>query len=305
MDWHADRYADHPLVGRIWRPGEQAWSTAQQLRTDLSRSRFVLLGETHDNPDHHRLQAQLLEAMAAQGRHPAVAFEMLDLGQQPALGDFLRSRDRHAADLGPAVDWAASGWPAWSMYAPIATVALDNDLEIVAANLPREQVKAVVRQGFQALGPGKVAQLGLDQPLPAPDAEAMLDEIYLSHCKLMPKAALAGMVDAQRARNAIMALRMRESAGSGGAVLIAGAGHARSDYGVPLDLRRDAPDADVLSVAMVEVQPGQHQPSEYADRYAAARLPFDYVLFTPAVEREDPCERLQRQFGAGKAQAAG
>lgn len=305
MDWHAKRYRDHPLVGRIWQPQTQSWASPEELRTAVAKARFVVLGETHDNPDHHRLQAQLLKAIVRAGRRPVVAFEMLDLTQQQALAEFLEGESDDAAALGPAVGWADTGWPAWSMYAPIAEVALANDLKIVAANLPADKVKAVAVKGYDALEPGRVEALGLHKPWPESRRETLRQVLYVGHCKLVPKSALTGMMHAQRARNAIMAERMIATAGSGGAVLITGAGHARQDFGVPLNLRHGAPEASIVSIAFIEVRPSKHKPAAYAARFSVPRLPFDYVLFTPAAKRKDPCERLAEQFADPGAEGSG
>ncbi len=297
IDWQVPRYRDHALVGRIWNPKAQAWVTPAQLKAAVSGARFVILGATHDNPDHHRVQAQLLQAVVDAGRRPTLAFEMLDIDQQPALDRFLRRHPADAAALGPAVGWAGTGWPAWSNYVPIAKVALAHGLGILAANLPTKTVKAVAFDGYQALKPGRVAELGLDRPWPAARRETMREELYQSHCKLVPKSALTGMIHAQRTRNAIMAWRLVKHAGADGAVLITGSGHARTDYGVPLNLREDAAHPTVVSVALIEVEPGKERPPAYAAPYNVRRLPFDYVLFTPAAQRKDPCVALRKRFG--------
>ncbi len=297
IDWHASRHEDHALVGRIWSPPTQSWVTPTQLRAAVGNARFVILGETHDNPDHHRVQAQLLQAMVDAGRRPTVGFEMLDMDQQPALATFQQGHPTDALALGPAVNWAATGWPAWSMYAPIVKVALAHQLPIVAANLPAETIKNVVRKGYGALEPGQVAELGLDKPLPEAQSESMREELYRSHCGLLPKSDLTGMIHGQRSRNAMMAWRMVKTAGVDGAVLITGAGHARIDYGVSSGLREDAAHPAVISVALIEVDPDKLKPSDYAGLFIVARLPFDYVLFTPAAERKDPCVALRKRFG--------
>lgn len=297
IDWHVPRYQDHALVGRIWSPHAQAWVTPAQLRAAVAKARFVILGATHDNADHHRVQAQLLQAVVDAGRHPTLGFEMLDLNQQPALAKFMASHPTDARALGPAAGWADSGWPAWSNYVPIAKVPLAHDLPIIATNLPAKTVKAVAFNGYTALKPEQVAALGLDKPWPAARRETMREELYKSHCELVPKSELTGMIHAQRTRNAIMAWRIVHESGAGGAVLITGSGHARTDYGVPLNLRQDATHPGVASVALIEVEPGKLKPSDYAAQYNVARLPYDYVLFTPAAARNDPCVALRKRFG--------
>jgi uncharacterized iron-regulated protein len=87
----------------------------------------------------------------------------------------------------------------------------------------------------------------------------------------------------------VMADQWQESDGKSGVVLIAGAGHARTDRGVPLHLARMAPDAKILSLAFVEAD----DESTEAD---VAALPFDVVWFTARVENVDHCAALKRSL---------
>jgi uncharacterized iron-regulated protein len=82
-----------------------------------------------------------------------------------------------------------------------------------------------------------------------------------------------------------------------GAILITGAGHARTDRGVPAHLARRAPDLPVRSVAFVEVSPEAREPKDYATADSPGTLPYDYVWFTPAAQREDPCAAFQKAPG--------
>jgi uncharacterized iron-regulated protein len=102
-----------------------------------------------------------------------------------------------------------------------------------------------------------------------------------------------GMINAQRARDAVMAAAMLGHAESG-AVLIAGSGHGRLDFGVPVYLAHRRPQARVVSVALVEVESGKTVPHDYsALANAAGSAPaFDFVWFTPRAQRKEPCEGL-------------
>jgi hypothetical protein len=81
-----------------------------------------------------------------------------------------------------------------------------------------------------------------------------------------------------------------------GAVLNTGAGHARRDRGVPVHLARQAPGASIASVAFVEVEPAAVKPGDYAARFGATALPFDYVWFTPKIDEADPCEKFKQSL---------
>ena len=290
--WQAPLGHDHRLVGRIWDVASERFIEPPALAARAAAARYLVLGEKHDNPDHHRLQARLLQMLVEAGRRPAVAWEMLAPSQAEALTRHLAAHPRDAVGLGEAVGWSASGWPPWAIYEPIARVALDAGLPLVPANLDRETVRAVGRQGPAALDPALVRRHGLERPLPPDVHAAMAAEIRDSHCGHAPEDRVGAMVGMQRARDAQMTEALLSAPGSDGAVLIAGAGHARVDHGVPAYLRRIEPQARVVSVAFVEVDAGHRHVEGYAERFGP-RLPFDYVWFTPAVDDEDPCEKFR------------
>lgn len=271
--WRSPLHRDHPLVGRIWDVRRGQWVDEPALLEDLSRARFVLLGERHDNADHHRLQAELVRRLTDSGRKPVLAFEMLDVEQQPAVDASLARAPQDPDALAQAVAWDKSGWPDWSLYRPIFAVGTERGLPIIGANLPRSQVKELVMRGPEALPQETWARLGLDTPLPEDVARAMRAEMHESHCGHLPEAMLDPMVLAQRARDAQMADRLLATAPDDGALLITGAGHARTDRGVPAQLARRAPDLPVRSVAFLEVSPDAHEPRAYAPPTVPGRCP--------------------------------
>jgi uncharacterized iron-regulated protein/nucleoside-diphosphate-sugar epimerase len=305
--WQTKLYADHPLVGVVWdvRAGEPI--SPAELVGRLSQQRFVLIGERHDQPDHHRLQAWIVGELVRAGRRPSVALEMLDASQDEALGAYLSGPAPQAAGLGPALAWEKSGWPAWSLYQPIAEAALGGGLEIRSANLGRDDTARLSRGGVAALDPERARQLQLGSPLPEAERAAIEREIVEGHCGHAPAEALPRMIAVQRARDAQMALSLRAAAAEAdGAVLIAGNGHVRRDHGVPARLREQDPAASATSVAILEVVRGDEDAARYAlasgpsdgDESPSARGPalFDYIWFTPRVDDEDACEKFRRQL---------
>src|SRR5690242_17454911 len=104
---------DHALTGRIWDTAHERFVTMDALAAAASGARFILLGERHDHTEHHAFQAWLVRRVLEAGRRPAIAFEMLDVTQAPALAQHLAAAPRDAAGLGDAVGWGRSGWPAW------------------------------------------------------------------------------------------------------------------------------------------------------------------------------------------------
>ena len=294
--WKSPLGRDHPLAGRIWDVAAGRFIARETLVERLAHTDFVLLGERHDNPDHHMLQAEVLRSLIAVGRRPAVGFEMLSLDDAGAVANHLAAAPNDAAGLGAVVNWNKRGWPDWAMYQPIAEAALQAKLRIVPTNLPLATATKMTREGVAALDPSMVRELGLDRPPPEPVFEKMAADIRAAHCGYAPEKIVKPMVDVQRARDAQMAESLMAAAGLDGAVLVAGAGHVRNDYGIPVYLKAKAPQKRVISIAFVEVDKDETEPQSYALAYPDHRFPFDYVWFTPRVDDVDPCEQFKSQF---------
>jgi uncharacterized iron-regulated protein len=292
----ATLYTDHDLTNKIWSVSGAEFIPREELIKAASKAKFVLLGEKHDNPDHHRYQAEILRSLIKAGRRPAVAFEMLTWEQQTALDGFVKSRPKNAAGLGKAVKWQQSGWPDWSWYAPIADAALVAELPIVAANFPRSHSRKLARQGFAALPANLLFRSKLDVPLSSEQFKRLEDDIFVSHCEMMPRKHLGAVIKVQQARDAVLADALIEGLNSNdGAVLIAGSGHVRSDRAVPRYLRLRQPEARIFSLAFIEVDGDTQSPADYAEPWGGS-FPFDYVWFTARLEDIDPCEKFRTQL---------
>ncbi len=238
--WKSPLGRDHPLAGRIWDVSSARFIDRQSLVAQLARADFVLLGERHDNPDHHLLQAEVLRSLTGVGQRPAVGFEMFGLDDSTAIAEHLAAAPSDAAGLGGAVNWNRRGWPDWAMYQPIAEAALQVKLRIVATNLPLATARKMTRDGLAALEPRTVRDLDLDRSPSESVFAAMAADIRDSHCGYASEESVKTMVGVQRARDAQMAQSLIVAGASGGAILIAGAGHVRNDYGIPVYLRGKA-----------------------------------------------------------------
>jgi len=286
-------YPDHPLANRIWETGTGRFVPEETVRTAVAGARFALVGEKHDNPAHHRIQASLVGAVVAAGRRPGLVFEMLTASQQPAIDTYLADHPTDASGLGPAVGWETSGWPDWTLYQPIVEAGRRAGAPVLAGGLDRDVIHGVARHGAEAIGKERKRRLGLDEPIPDAMRAEMRDEIYISHCEQLPEPMLDPMVTVTLAKDAVMAERLIEGAdlpGRDSAVLIAGDGHVRADRGVPWHLRRLAPGPAVVTVGILEVVAGKNDPAAYAKGFDAPTLPYDFVWFTARVDDKDPCE---------------
>lgn len=228
----------------------------------------VILGEIHDNPEHHRNQAVAVAALKPR----ALVFEMLTpqkaLQAPPDRGD--------AAAMARAFGWQTSGWPDFAMYHPIFVAA--PQARIYGGDLPPGDARRAVSDGAARVFGADAPRYGLTTPLTPEDQSLREAEQREAHCNALPENLLAGMVEAQRLRDAALARAVVQALDeTGGPVaVITGSGHARVDRGVPAVLARVAPQARVLSIGQIEGP-------------AAAEQPYDLWIVTKAVPRDDPC----------------
>ncbi|SMH51486.1 ChaN family lipoprotein [Maritimibacter sp. HL-12] len=230
---------------------------------------IVVLGEVHDNPAHHAVQAEAVAALAPR----AVVFEMLTEAQAARVSDdALDDPDALAESL----DWSASGWPDFEMYYPIFTAG--RGAAVYGAAVPREEARTAMQIGIARAFGAQAEAYGLTSEL---DAEELADRLNLqmaAHCNALPLDLLPGMVDLQRLRDAVLARAALDAlAETGGPVaVITGNGHARKDWGLPAYVARIAPEVSLFSL-------GQSEDG------AAPEGGFDLVLDAPGVDRPDPC----------------
>ena len=247
--------------------------------TRLRGDNVVLLGEVHDNHELLRLRLAVLERAFAVGWRPAIVMEQFDRERQ---GDIERARRERPDDAQHVIDLAGpekSGW-SWDDYRPLVALALAYRLPLVAANVSGADTARIVRGGYAAVfDPATIAALHLGRTIDSEWQAAQEREIDTGHCHALPAELWPRMARAQFARDAFMAHVLREHA-EHGAVLLAGNGHARRDFGVPRWLALDP--ARVVSIGFLEIDS------------AMPAGAFDAIVRAPAAARDDPCERFRR-----------
>ncbi len=247
----------------------------------IGEARFIAIGERHDNPAHHAVQAALVRALRPTG----IAFEMIPHAHEEAVNR-LRREGASRGDLAKALDWEQSGWPDFAQYAPIMETA--PEAYIAGGGLSREALSAIYAQGAPGLGEEITARYGLDEPLPADVEAAMLNEQYDAHCGLLDRAKLSPMVAVQRAWDAAYAEAWRRAGLHGEGrrvVLICGNAHARLGSGAPAYLSRAMPDAVIAAIGQTE---------EGDD--AAPKDLYTTTIQSSRPERGDPCERMRESM---------
>lgn len=193
----------------------------------LRRAPVVLLGEVHDNLQHHRLRGELIRLWA-----PLDA--LLDVA----------GFDRR--------NW---GWPA---HQPLFEAAREAEADWIAAGVPRPRPAAGggSRASTEALAPIIAAA---DWP---PTAEAELETALVDgHCGMLPASALPAVAAFQRTRDASLAEPALAGPGRRNLIL-AGNGHVGRGHGVPRYL--GAGTGQAISVGFLERKADGSAPSPEA-----------------------------------------
>lgn len=280
--------SQHPLAGRIWDVAGNRFVEPDEVIKRAAESKFVLLGEIHDNEEHHRIQAMILDALVKNGRKPALVMEQFDVEQQKQVNGIVQGNGSRAEKLRELSKLMRQGWN-WPLYQRLVSSALQQKLPLVAANMSREAVREVARNGYEVLGTGEESRLALDTTWTPERDRQLAQEIASGHCGKVADHMVQIITKSQRVRDAVMADKIL-MARRGGAVGIVGRGHARDDLGVPLYLAARAPEESVLSVGMVEVYEPV-DPNAYA--YSSVGQHHDYLWFTPRPARNsNPCDSI-------------
>lgn len=282
-----DPHAVHPLVGKVWDVAAHRFVDPAVVIERATAARFVLLGEIHDNAEHHRIQSRILDEVLKSGRRPALVLEQYDIDQQEQLSALTQDKAEQRALPGLA-ELMRKGWN-WAYYEPIVSAGLRQKLELIAANLSRETLREVTHKGYEALGAGSDARLKIEAVWSPERQQQLLQDVALGHCGKLPEHVVPMIAKSQRARDAVMADMLLKSKQDGGIALF-GRGHTRYDMGVPLYLAAREPKASLLSVGLIEVDTPT-DPAAYAR--GPLGVQHDYLWFTKRAPRQsDPCDSI-------------
>lgn len=218
------------------------------LLRELSQRRVVLLGEHHDNADHHAWQLQVLAGLYALRPDMVIGFEMFPRAVQPVLDRWV------AGQLSEKEFLQQSRWQSnWSfdpdLYMPLFRFARINRIPMYAINVDRDIVSAVRSKGWAALSAEE--RRGIGDPAPASrDYLEMLAGSFLAHrpgghpggeAKLgkADEQAFQRFVEGQLLWDRAMAEGLAGPAGGERAPLVVGimgTGHVAHNLGVPHQL---------------------------------------------------------------------
>lgn len=250
---------------------------ADRLYTTLATRSLILLGEHHDNADHHLWQLATIAALA--GRRPDIVlgFEMFARDAQPVLDRWVQGELTEQAFL-QQVRWDETWGYDAALYLPLFHFARLHRVPMVALNVDRSLIRRVAGEGWAVIPPDE--RFGLGDPVAAsepyrqslaaifayksrrghgasgdpptddgaesaPSAEEIADALA---DPAFTRFAAAQLTWDRAMAEALAAARDDRGEGGGGLVVgIIGQGHLEHRWGVPRQLEDlGIPDAAVL-----------------------------------------------------------
>ena len=204
----------------------------------------IFIGEVHNNPEHHLIQVQLLQALMARYAPPlAVAMEFFDTSRQPVLDRFMNGDLNEKAFL-KAVDWENSWRFPYHLYRPILWISQDKGTALLGINAPNQLVRKVARTGLESLTDKEREQVASDIDLNNAAHREYLSTIFEQHS--FKKDSPHGMENfehfyqAQCVWDETMAetIAAYMEAKGGKMVVFTGNGHIVNKFGIPDRLLR-------------------------------------------------------------------
>jgi uncharacterized iron-regulated protein len=229
--------------------GKPRMTPASEIISEMAKRDVVLLGEQHDEPDHHYWQLQTLAALHALRPSMAIGFESFPRRVQPVLDSWIAGELTTRQFL-EGVEWEKVWNFPPELYVPLFEFARVNRIPMIAINVERTLTKAVSDKGWDALP--EAQKEGVSRPAAASSSyENVLFEVFAQHTQLPGRSgkrpgrddpAFRNFVESQltwdRAMAEALAARAQGDAASRPLVVgIMGGGHVRNGHGVPHQLR--------------------------------------------------------------------
>ncbi len=232
-----------------------------ELAARLDKTRMLLLGESHASVESHRVQLQVLRALARRGRVIRVGLEMFPYTEQESLDSWNAGRWSEAEFVDKSRWYEHWGYH-WGYYRDVLLFARGQGIPIFAVNAPRDLVAAVRKTGIAGLPAEQAARMP-----PKVDTDSA-DHLALFKAQVgggdamhngMSDDAWKGMQaaqatwDAAMAWNAVQALKAATDANALMVVLV-GSGHVAYGLGIERQARAwfDGAVASVIAIPVAD-----------------------------------------------------
>jgi len=205
----------------------------------LAEKRVVFVGETHDRYDHHLNQLAVIQALYARDPLLAIGLEFFQTSVQAVLDDYVAGKIDEQTFL-EKTEYYDRWQYDYRLYRPIINFARDNQIPLVALNLPTEITKKVGKKGFAGLSEKEKRWLPESIDREVPGYRERIESVFHGHPG-MEKRNIDFFIEAQLLWDegmAEQAAKYLKENPSRKMVILAGAGHIMHGSGIPIRLKR-------------------------------------------------------------------
>ncbi len=233
------------------------------LIDQVKDKRVVLLGEHHDNIEHHRWQLQMIAGLHTLNPDLILGFEMFPREVQPVLEQWIAG-ELTEEDFLKAARWAEYWSFDKSLYVPLFHYARMNRIPMVALNVERALIRKVGKEGWDNIPVNE--REGVSKAHPASQGyRELLAGVFMRHDSkhgektdasdeklksILANPSFNRFVESQSVWDRAMAegiARGSRANGDAQVVAVMGSGHMMYGFGVPEQLTAlDIPKPAVL-----------------------------------------------------------
>lgn len=211
-----------------------------QLLDDLSMTRVIFVGESHDQMDHHQIQLKIIQGLLERGENVVIAMEMFERSQQPLLDHWSQGLLTEEEFL-KGVNWESTWGMDYNLYKGILDSIKNYRLKLIGLNVQRDLVRKVAQDGIEGLSPEdkeKLPKIDLTDQ----EHRAYIESIYKKHEGGFAKDfehfyQAQSLWDEGMAETLSQFLQSLEGHGKT-ALVFAGNGHIILNFGIPNRLHR-------------------------------------------------------------------
>ncbi len=248
--------------------------------------RALYVGERHGIDAHPKAAACLLSHLG--GRVHTLVLEQIRQDQQAIVDTQRATHPETASQLGSALTWWKSGWPAWRLYEQLVSMAWIGRIAVrggdVAFDAKRPAEGELARSYADSAGPNRFE----------PAVQSWATAMRRAHCNLIDDTRARDLALTQVHRDLAMASVVHASVRTQGVVMFyGGRAHARRDRSLPSLAVAKAP-SDHVSIALME----DADPQTRRATAEGLRGQYDLVWFVGQPPKTpESCERLASLTG--------
>jgi uncharacterized iron-regulated protein len=286
-----------PQVGEIYHPATGSLVSQETMLSIVAESRIVYVGETHDNPAAHRLQLDVLKAIAKLSPgQTAIGMEMFTPAQQPVL-DRWSAGELDIKTFLREVKWFSVWKGDFDLYRDLLLFARDNRIPVIGLNAEKKTKMNILRKPLKEMSAEEkegIPELDLSDPYHT----AMVKAIYGDHVK--SEGRLAGFQRVQVLWDETMAASivsyLQSPQGEGHKMVVfAGGNHVRHGFGIPRRVFKQLPVSYSL-IGSKEIEIPKHRQKElmHVNMPLFPMPAYDFVTFT---RYEDAPKKIKLGIG--------